>query len=64
MNVKQLRELLEGHKEDTEIKLGGWVGSPASATSYSYKFESLSEKHFNFDQNHEGNYTICVEVDN
>lgn len=63
MNVKQLKELLEGHKDETEVKLGGWKESSTSNTKYTYDYETLGEKNFAFDKNLEGKITILIESD-
>ena len=63
MNVGQLKELLVGHSDSTEIKLGGWVTSPNAVAKYNYDYEPLSEKHFAFDKNLHGKVTILVELD-
>lgn len=63
MNVKELKDLLEGHKDDTEVKLGGWIESSTSVAKFSYDYEALSEKNFAFDKNSEGKVTILIEVD-
>lgn len=62
MNVKQLRELLEGHKEETEVKLGGWINH-LYLDKYKYDYVALEDKNFTFDKNLDGKVTILIEVD-
>jgi hypothetical protein len=62
MNVKQLKELLEGHKDETEIKLGGWVNH-LFLDKYKYDYHALEDKHFTFDKNINDKVTILIELD-
>lgn len=62
MNVKQLRELLDGHKEETEVKLGGWINY-LFLGKYKYDYVVLEEKNFTFDKNLDGKVTILIELD-
>lgn len=62
MNVKQLRELLEGHREETEVKLGGWINH-LFLDKYKYDYVTLEDKNFTFDKNLDGKVTILIEVD-
>ena len=62
MNVGQLKELLAGHKDSTEIKLGGWVNH-LILDKYKFDYQPLEDKHFTFDKNLDGKVTILVELD-
>lgn len=57
-----MKELLKGHNDSTEIKLGGWVNH-LFLDKYKYDYQSLEDKHFTFDKNIEGKVTILVELD-
>lgn len=62
MNVGQLKELLAGHKDETEVKLGGWVNH-LFLDRFKFDYQPLEDKHFTFDKNSDGKVTILVELD-
>lgn len=63
MNVSQLKKLLEGFNDETEIKICGWHENYTRGSNYTYEFSSLSEKHITPSYDIDNKLTLHLECD-
>ena len=63
MNVKELKDLLQGFNDETVIKIGGYQENYTRGSNFTYEINPLAEKHFHFDENSLGKLTIILESD-
>ena len=63
MNVSQLKKLLEGFNDETEIKICGWHENYTRGSNYTYEFSPLSEKHITPSYDVDDKLTLQLECD-
>lgn len=51
MNVKELKELLQGFKDETEIKINGWVENYTRGSNFTHNTKPLGVEHIQCEYN-------------
>lgn len=63
MNIGQLKKLLEGFNDETEIKICGFKENFTRGSNFTYEFSPLSEKHITPSYDSADKLTLHFECD-